>query len=299
MKTLFYLIGGMVWSLSSNAQLQNLDFENWEEPISPNNFSNIPTGWIWTDGLVINSTYNFHYAPATNAHQNNHALLLSVWYNHTKDAAIQKAPISERPGALSGWYQYTQNIIGGGFSGTLQKDTAMISVYLTKHNHTTHLNDTIGKGVLEIGDSTEVYTGFLVEINYTSAETPDSITVILDPSLVKRYPNRPGYSIGDNGVTSFFLVDNLSLLNGTAKINELNKSELSIYPNPAETTFQISGLEKLAGIKALQVFDLHGKQISSPSIASSSIDVSVLESGIYQLKVIHENGVEMIRFVKE
>jgi hypothetical protein len=82
-------------------------------------------------------------------------------------------------------------------------------------------------------------------------------------------------------------------------LNEFTRSALSLYPNPTENSFTISGLENLSGIGAIQILDLNGKQINSIPTNSSTYDVSPLESGMYYLKVIHENGTEMIRFVKK
>ncbi len=241
-------IVGIFFSFLVSAQVQNLDFENWEHPINTSIFSNKPNGWIKTDGILIDSTGNFYYPPSVYPHQNNYALYLSVWYNHTKDAAFQKAPFSERPNFLSGWYHYKQNTIWSGLSGALQNDTARISVFLTKFNPLTNVSDTIGSGVMEMGDSTDVYTGFLMEINYTSFETPDSIKIIIDPSLVKRYPNRPDYSTGETGLSSFLLIDNLSLINTSLGVNEMKLPQPTIYPNPATDFIHVGKMEKKVSV---------------------------------------------------
>jgi hypothetical protein len=294
MKKLSFLLASTILSFAASAQLQNLDFENWNQPISTQNLSNRPTGWTWSNGLVIDATNNFYYPPATYAQQNNYALYLSVWYNYTKDVAIQRAPISTRPGALSGWYNYKHNIIGG---LNLQKDTAMVSVYLTKRNHTTNSTDTIGKGIMEIGDSTDVYTGFLLEINYTSTEMPDSITIILDPSLLNRYRDRPGFIFGggDEGAccTSFFLVDNLSLHGSVMGIDDANIAEqISVYPNPATDEIRID----MDG--EVSIWDASGRKVGINYNHTGTINVSSLTSGQYFIQIKNEKNIYKAKFIK-
>lgn len=294
MKTLLYLITAMCTYFSASAQLQNLDFENWDATITTNDHSNKPTHWNVTNGIQVIEDSNFVHPPSTNAQQNNYGLQLSVWYNHTKDAAIQKAAISTRPAALTGWYQYKENLIWLNTSSTIQKDTAMISVHLTKYNPLTNSSDIIGKGILEIGDSTSVYTNFLLEIDYTSTAIPDSITVILDPSLVNRYPNR-GYNIDGTGRTSYFLIDNLSLLNSLS-IDEIdNKKQIKLYPNPTKDFIFIDDIEG-----NITIWDASGRKVQSfNNVTSGKIDVSNLNSGTYLLQVINDKKKYYSKFIKK
>lgn len=282
MKKLVYLLIALVLSGSATAQLENLDFENWNAPITENAFSNKPTSWSVTNGITINPDGNFFYPPSTYAHQNQYALRLSVWYNHTKDAAFQKAAIAERPRAISGWYQYKQNLIWQSFSNTIQRDTAMISVYLTRYDHSTNTTDTIGTAIGEIGDSTDVYTGFLLEIDYNSPEMPDSITVILDPSLVNRYRDRPGYNTDGDGRTSYFLIDNLSLLNSTTGVNNAKTIQhLKPYPNPAGDLINIGNIKGV-----VSMWDMAGRKVeASTDISSGKVDISHLRTGTYTLQI--------------
>lgn len=85
----------------------------------------------------------------------------------------------------------------------------------------------------------------------------------------------------------------------TVGMNEFGKSLLSVSPNPTETDIHVSGLETLNGIQSISILDLNGKQINTVLTTDSTYDVSALESGMYYLKIIHENGTEMIRFIKK
>lgn len=297
MKKLLYLIAGLTLPSLASAQLQNLDFENWENPIPSEELHNKPTGWDWTNTELIQPATPFYYPPSEHAQSNNYALKLSVWYNYQKDAAVQSAPINYKPTALKGFYKYEHNFIYGSFAG-LQKDTALVSVYLTKHNSTTNSNDTVGMGLLSIGDSVGTYKPFTVNIVYSQPEMPDGITVILDPSLCRRSTTR-SYQIQNDtlgGRTSFFTVDNLALIgNNTAGIEDIqSKSRLHIFPNPVQ---DILHFENASG--ELTVFDLAGKQvlqIESESI--TAVNVSGLNKGMYLLKINNGGQISQSRFEK-
>lgn len=290
MKKLIYLIAISILPLFSSAQLQNMDFENWENP----ELGHKPEGWIWTNTTLVQPGTMFYYPPVEAAQSNDYALKLSVWYNYTKDAAIQTAPFHDRPATLKGFYKYEDNFIIGDSEGPI-RDTAMVSVYLTKFNVAAQHNDTLGIGRLNIGDSVSKYTEFTIDIEYISSEMPDSITIILDPSLCRRYPGR-NYSIMDSGITSFFTVDNLSLVDGsTADIKEISsKNPLFIAPNPAQNSIHF---ETISG--RFTIFDLTGKQVAEmESESMNSLDVSDLKKGVYFLRITNKEQVFQGRFEK-
>ncbi len=296
MRRLLYLIGGTMLSFSTNAQLQNLDFELWQNPVTESSFSNIPVGWIWTNSAMINPDNNFYYPPSQDANSNNFALYLSVWYNYTKDAAIQYAPIANRPSALKGFYKYEHNFILG--NAGMQRDTAMVSVYLTKHNGSTHTNDTIGRGILEIGESTSTYEEFTVNISYITTGIPDSITVILDPSLARRYTDRSYEIQGDSlgGHTSFFTVDNLSLISESVTgINDSKtKEEIAVYPNPARDYIHIGSTKGEITIR-----DISGKTVQKLSNSTDGkIKVDHLCPGIFLIQLRDGRHIYQSKFVK-
>ncbi len=289
MKKLISLIAIPMLPLFASAQLQNMDFENWDTESG-----NKPAEWIWTNSTITEASFAFYHPPVEEAQSNNYAIKLSVWYNYTKDGAVQFAPIDHRPTSLIGFYKYEDNFIYGETNDVL-RDTALVSVYLTKFNPTTQSTDTVGVGLLPIGDSVSAYTEFTVNITYTRPEMPDSITVILDPSLCRRYPNR-SYSFPDNGLTSFFTVDNLSLVGeNTAGLKDIpSKNTLNIFPDPAQ---DIICFETVSGQVA--IFDLTGKQVFETTSGSiSSLDISELKKGIYFLRIADNEQTRQARFEK-
>jgi hypothetical protein len=205
--------------------------------------------------------------------------------NNTKDAAIQRASINYKPTSLKGFYKYTKNIIMG--ENGLQTDTALVSVFLTKA--TAFGTDTVGTGFVDIGDSTASYTPFEVMINYSSNQMPDSITVILDPSMLNRtWQHLVASGIDGTGVTSFLTIDNLSLTtSSTTHIGSTAQaSNLKIFPNTSQ------GLIRFDNISGnVMVSDVSGKVRINKSLKSAqSLNVGELEAGMYFLNIIDEIG---------
>lgn len=99
-------------------------------------------------------------------------------------------------------------------------------------------------------------------------------------------------------------LNNCSIFSGcmevtTVGLEELSAVSLALYPNPAGTTFGISGLEQLSGIREIAIVDNSGKRVQVLDPAAASWDVSTLQTGMYYVKIAHGNGIETIRFVKK
>lgn len=74
-------------------------------------------------------------------------------------------------------------------------------------------------------------------------------------------------------------------INKTTGINHLRNDNVTIYPNPTNSTININGLPENEVINII-LFDVQGKTILSKEITEhSSIDLSSLAKGIYILKV--------------
>jgi hypothetical protein len=78
-------------------------------------------------------------------------------------------------------------------------------------------------------------------------------------------------------------------ITGISQITEVN-NQINLYPNPAQNNFtvEVSSNEK----QTLQLFDVTGKQVLSQIInGTTTIDVSNLSQGVYNLSVISSDGV--------
>lgn len=298
MSKLLYLLAAISITTPAAAQLQNLDFENWESPVvfDPSPYNN-PVGWKnvnkWFGTEHAVSSFTFQEPVDTVAQQNNYAIRLSVWYHTTKDAAYQTAPINYRPAALKGYYKYEDNIFTDGNENIT--DTAQVVVILTKWNTSLAKEDTVGLGIFETAAAVSNFTAFNAPIQYFSPEMPEKITVLLDPSIIGRYYERNYYSNADK--CSWFTVDNLGLSNSPTGIKEVQpKQSLSVYPNPVadEINFEpVSGEAIITG--------LSGKQLMNITLKNEQvINVQHLAAGNYVLQINGKNNlVYYSKFTKQ
>ena len=90
-------------------------------------------------------------------------------------------------------------------------------------------------------------------------------------------------------------VDNISITAGNGIANT-TVNNLSIYPNPAQNTVIVSGVENISNV---QVISLDGKVVLNEQTNNNRIDVSSVNNGMYILRVISGNQVYTTRFVKE
>ncbi len=75
-------------------------------------------------------------------------------------------------------------------------------------------------------------------------------------------------------------------------------SAFNVYPNPVSDKLYI---ETEVEIEEVSIFDIYGRrqELSAVSCQQSAIDVSNLNSGVYFVKIVTENGETVKRFVKK
>ena len=80
-------------------------------------------------------------------------------------------------------------------------------------------------------------------------------------------------------------------------IEELTSS-ISVYPNPVSDKLYI---ETEVEIEEVSIFDIYGRrqELSAVSCQPSAIDVSNLNSGVYFVKVVTNEGEVVKRFIKK
>lgn len=82
-------------------------------------------------------------------------------------------------------------------------------------------------------------------------------------------------------------------------VDELVKNQLVISPNPASHFIQIVGWEKIHDFEALEIRTIEGALVYSTASKQEKIDVTAYPTGMYVFHIIHGNGTEMHRFIKE
>ena len=74
-----------------------------------------------------------------------------------------------------------------------------------------------------------------------------------------------------------------------------DKVEVSVYPNPVQSTLNFSGLT--SPVKAT-VFDMLGKRLLQTEV-TNRLELGHLKSGIYMVKINSENSSKIFNIVKE
>ena len=97
-------------------------------------------------------------------------------------------------------------------------------------------------------------------------------------------------------VEDYTVIISNSVNQGISGGTGFNSSEMSIYPNPAKHTLNISLVE--ANGKDYVIYNIMG-QVIGKGLYTESLDVSSLQSGVYMLEVNTHNNKLMKRFIKE
>ena len=76
-----------------------------------------------------------------------------------------------------------------------------------------------------------------------------------------------------------------------------NSTSFAVYPNPAQSNWNITASEKITSI---QLFDISGKQVKAvePNELNTVIDASDLSNGMYFANVHTENGSKTVKLIK-
>ncbi len=280
--------------LAITAQLKNIDFEEWidYEPGDIGHFQ--PLGWDCVHrnlGTELESGSDWFILPPDSIAQNgDYAIQVSVWYNYTKDMAVQKAPIDYRPDALTGFFKYRHNFLSP-FEDII--DTAQISVYLWKRNPGSSVSDTIGRGILNIGDETLEFAQFQVNIEYFSDEMPDSVSVVLDPSLINRYQH--SQYISNYSFTSFLSVDNISLESRSNSFERVEAISYEVYPNPATDQIHIPDFTG-----EVSIHDLSGRKVLIDKLdLHQPLSLNAIPGGIYILSLNNGTSTQQTKIIKQ
>ncbi len=187
-------------------------------------------------------------------------------------------PYNQRPTKLKCYYKTI----------LINNDSSAIAAFLTKYNTVTHQRDTIAvAGKLFHSDVTS-WTLLENDFVYRSAETPDTIGIILSSTA-----NPDG--LGNEGCELYIDAMELVLPSSSGVEEQATKNSISIFPNPVKDELKISNTG-IAEKFFVHFYDITGKEIYSSSFSSSSESIAVKEfaPGKYSVKI--DNG-EKIKFL--
>jgi plastocyanin len=129
-----------------------------------------------------------------------------------------------------------------------------------------------------------------------------------DDSTTYSAPFTYSYTFMDIGSFDFECVPHSSIMygtitvvaEGTLSVDNVEKVDFSIYPNPSNYKLNIR-LAQNSNAANVEVYDILGKRIYRQTLTStqSSINVSRWNAGVYLVKITNDNGTQTKRFVKQ
>ncbi|MFK8060631.1 MAG: S8 family serine peptidase [Polaribacter sp.] len=102
------------------------------------------------------------------------------------------------------------------------------------------------------------------------------------------------------GIPNFELAQEIYYAQVPTSVDENIFSKFSIYPNPITRSFTLDIQDIAVNEIKLEIFNVLGKKVfEKKSLKSKSIDVSILEKGIYLLKIFKENQYKIVKLIKQ
>ena len=93
---------------------------------------------------------------------------------------------------------------------------------------------------------------------------------------------------------SGFIVDNIIIKDmDQLAVNDINKTQVNIFPNPSSDFINITSDEEIRSIK---IYDIKGSLIKSDK--TSKVDVSAFPKGNYIISIETKSGIETKKFIK-
>ena len=198
-------------------------------------------------------------------------------------------PFVHVPESIEGMYLYDTT------ETYSDNDSAVVEIFLKKHNTTTGATDTIAYGRKHL-PGTSMNQGFVpFEVTIESmmpGVSPDSIVIVLKSAL-------SGFcsDLNESGNCLYFYVDDFSA-NLTTGINiPLNGKSISYGPNPVIDELSLS---LLAHNKAhVRLLNAQGKLVLSKNIdTSGKLEMSHLPPGVYTL-IIDADGCSSVHQIQK
>ncbi len=295
-KSILSIIAIATLSTSAFAQIPNNSFETWA---SAGTYSN-PASWDQLNGMTTSmgiytatkgtggaSGGGSSYLKLTSKTVGTMGVMPGVAVSGMMDMATFKpksgVPFTSQPVKLTGSWQYMASGADAGF----------IAVYLTKWNMSMMKRDTIAKAMQPLAGMAMSWATFNINLTYMSSAMPDSAMIVLSASGTTPVAN------------SYLYVDNLSFSGSVTGINQIENviSNVSVFPNPTTDNISIELSVKKTSLVTLQLLDVTGKLVKEINVGdiqgkyTTSINTTAITKGIYFLKVIANNAVEVKKII--
>jgi hypothetical protein len=177
-------------------------------------------------------------------------------------------------------YSWNNGVIDSiSFSPTTTQD-----YIVTADSENCQSSDTVTVFVIESTSSTQTQTAldsYTWPVNNQAYTTTGAYTAVI--------PNASGC---DSTIT-------LNLTMSFTGINDLSASKLSIYPNPTNGDFTITGLELVGTISSLNLTDMNGKVVKVLDTKATKFSMGSIKPGVYFLNIRSGNKQEVLKIVKE
>lgn len=241
--------------------LPNYSFELWE---TMDYAYQEPDGWSTDNEIVLRNADQVLVTPSEDAYNGDYAAqaqtgqfgtsplpaFLSVGAFNAYDNNLPREPIpyNYTPAYLEGYYKYSP----------VEDDTATIGAFFYKDGNL------IGEDYIDIGEETNVYTNFYVDINLS--DTPDEMMIMV---------------FSGNIAGSTLLVDEVKLTDEITSIATTGTdSGFNIFPNPATNQVNIEQSGDSQPERIL-VKDISGQLIARYDGPQQQLDVSEYQPGQY------------------
>ena|SRR6218665_2336717 len=227
------------------------------------------TGEFHSDSIVFDHSDNQLYRATTDAHTGAYALEMTNAYNYTTNSGmtggaflassdfysaispevVYMDPI--QPETFSFYYKYFPQATDSALAVLTLFDIDGIQISETK---------------VSLGGTVSDYTLVSLPIQYDMDVPAHAMSITFATAQAGHQPT-PGTK---------FIVDDVEL-SGNLGINE-ESLELSLYPNPANSTFQ---LNEMVDSGQVELYDLEGKHIKTLNQFENCFNVSGIQNGSY------------------
>jgi hypothetical protein len=225
--------------------------------------------------------------------------------------------------SVSCWIKHDVFPTGNNLMGIVTKWSGSASseqygLFSKTDDHLWAIGGVASSGIALNGDIDSTWTHVVVSYDmintsveyYINGARVDSVTIGAMPpttgtsSLFIGSQNTGRFFEGDiddvkifsSALDSSMVADLYNEQNPLASVEEINSTQVSVYPNPAVSTINISAIEK---VEEVMIFNISGELVIDNSLNVSHIDVSDLPSGLYIIKVKTDQGLHRSKFVKD